>query len=286
VKSISFKSSYNLDVLSFLNVMTSDKYYVSKYQDEYNLFYPLLSEGIKASFKAFLDNAQRSNIAILFTAAVSLLENFNNRDLREVLTAQDEIEMNLIKSQFPPNLKEGIQYLPLFSGLIIQLIQELEDNGFKKFWQENRYPLICNRIKELRDLLGKNMLLFEHLERYKKLQSEEINVYICSYTYHHGTKIFRDSLIVDYTCSDKFMINVIAHELSHPLYVWENVTDSIELLKEKEFITKAYNRQDPQNPYTPIEMFIEENIVEALGTYIAYLVGFEDEPYKYFKVHV
>lgn len=208
MKSIYFKSSYNLDVLKFLNVMTSDEYYVSKYQDEYDRFYPLLSDEIKSGFKGFIGIMKRTNIAVVLTTAVSLIDNFNNRDVKKLLVAQDEIEKNLDNSQFPENLKEGIKHLPLFSGLIIQLIKELEELRFKDFWQENRYPLICHGKKELEDSLKKSTLL-KHVELYKQLQSGEINVYICSFAHPHGTKIFKDSLIVDYIWSDKFIIGML-----------------------------------------------------------------------------
>lgn len=284
MKSICFKSSYNLDILSFLNVMTSDEFYIDKYKDEYNRFYPLLSNEIIFGFNKIIDRIKRTNIAVVLTTAVSLIDNFNSRDIKELLAAQDEIKKNLSNSQFPENLKEGIQHLPLFSGLIIQLIEELEELGFKDFWEEKRAPLICSRIIELQDFFKISVIL-EHVEQYKKLQSAEINVYVCSFAHPHGTKIFRDSLIVDYIWSDNIMINTIAHELLHPPYSFKGVTKSIKQLKEIEFITAAYDNQDSQNSYTPIESFIEENIVEALGVYIAYELGFENKPYKYFKSH-
>ena len=64
MKKILFKSSYNMDVLSFLNIMSSDEYYVDIYRDDYNMFYPLLSNEIKSIYKAFLENINRSNIAV------------------------------------------------------------------------------------------------------------------------------------------------------------------------------------------------------------------------------
>ncbi|MDX1359491.1 MAG: hypothetical protein R3232_11725 [Clostridia bacterium] len=284
MKKISFKSSYNLDVLSFLNIMSADDYYVNFYKDEFEKFYPLLSDGIKSTYKSFLESIGRSNIAVALTTAVSLIENFNDRDVKELLVAQDEIEKNLYDAQYPDILINGIKMLPQFAGLIVQLIQELESNGFREFWTENKYPLVNKRINELDDLFTNNMMS-EQIEKYKQIPSDEVNVYICSFAHPHGTKVYRDSLIVDHIWSDKIIINTFAHELFHPPYILENVTETIGKLKGMDFIKKAYEEQNPQIAYHPMESFIEENIVEALGTYIASIVGFENEPYKYFEKH-
>ena len=284
MKNIKFRSSYNLDISSFLNVMSADEYYVNFYRDEFERFYPLLSDEIKSAYSAFLKSMNRSNIAVALTTGISLIENFNERDIKKLMVAQDEIEKNLYNSQYPPELIGGLEMLPQFTGLIVQLIQELEEHGFKKFWEDNRRPLAQKRIERLEVLFSKNKML-EKIEQYKKIQAEDVNVYVCTYAHPHGTKLFNDSLIIDYKWPDKAIINTFAHELFHPPYKLENVQKTIDLLKEKDFVKKAYDNQDPQIAYSPMEGFIEENIVEALGTFIASSCGFEDEPYKYFQKH-
>ena len=264
--------------------MSADEYYVNFYRDEFEQFYPLLSNEIKSGYTAFLKSINRSNIAVALTTAISLIENFNERDVKKLMVAQDEIEKNLYNAQYPDDLIEGLEMLPQFAGLIIQLIQELEEHGFKKFWEDNRRPLAQKRIERLEVLFSKNKML-EKIEQYKKVQAEDVNVYVCTYAHPHGTKLFNDSLIIDYKWPDKAIINTFAHELFHPPYNLENVQKTIDLLKEKNFVKEAYDNQDPQIAYSPMEGFIEENIVEALGTFIAFSCGFEDEPYKYFQKH-
>jgi len=284
MKNIKFRSSYNLDISSFLNVMSADEYYVNFYRDEFERFYPLLSDEIKSMYSAFLKSINRSNIAVALTTGISLIENFNDRDVKKLIIAQDEIEKNLYKSQFPNDLIEGLEMLPQFAGLIVQLIQELEDNGFRKFWEDKRRPLAQKSIEKLEVLFSENKML-EKIEKYKKIQAEDVTVYVCTYAHPHGTKIFNDSMIIDYKWPEKAIINTFAHELFHPPYKLENVKKAVDILKEKDFVKEAYDNQDPQIAYSPMEGFIEENIVEALGTFIAFSCGFEDEPYKYFQKH-
>ena len=58
--------SYNMDVLSFINVMTSDLFYVKYYQKEYDLFYPLLSSLVKDGMTSLVSNTGVSNVAAIF----------------------------------------------------------------------------------------------------------------------------------------------------------------------------------------------------------------------------
>jgi len=51
------------------------------------------------------------------------------------------------------------------------------------------------------------------------------------------------------------------------------------------WVKEAFDKQDPNSGYNTIEGFIEENIVEALGIYIAVKLGAGIEPFEYLTKH-
>ena len=180
--------------------------------------------------------------------------------------------------------REHIKLLPHISPLIIQLITELEANGFKEYWKKEKLPLIEQRCEEISSLLDRYDIR-DYITRYKELSSDDIVVYLACFANPHGTRLVGNVLLLDMVYSDKVIVNNVAHELFHPPYRYEEATDAISDLASFDFVKKAYDEQNPQFAYNPIEMFIEECIVEALAIHVVNSLGLEDEPYTYFEKH-
>ena len=278
------KDSYNMDLLSFINVMTADEFYVKFYEKEYNLFYPLISDMVKGGINALTASAGRSNIAPFFTTIISSLDDNNNRDVKEMLFLYDDIDTNMQKSPYYDMYKDYIKMLPQLSGLIVQLIKELEDNGFRAYWEKEKLPQIKNRCEEISKLLG-NFDIAEQITKYKDLDAEDITIFVGAFSNPHATRLCGNVMLVDYIYSDKIIVNNVVHELFHPPYKYEEVKDLISRLGKLNFVLDAFKNQNPKFIYDPIEMFIEENIVEALAVYVVFSMGLEDKPFEYFEKH-
>lgn len=277
-------NSYNMDLLSFLNVMTSDEFYLNYYQKEYDIFYPLLSGAVKEGMNALIQSTGRSNIAPFFTTIISSLDNNNNRDPKEMLLEYDAIDKSMRKSPYYSLYSDYIKMLPQISGLIIQMIKELEDNGYREYWEKEKLPLIESRCAEIRSLLDK-MDILEHISKYKTLLEGDIVIYIGAFANPHATRLYGNVLLVDYVFSDNSMMNSVIHELFHPPYKLEDVKELVDELGQKDFVIEAFKNQNPLYAYDPMELFVEENIVEALAVYAVVVLGLEDAPYKYFEKH-
>ncbi|MCK5128984.1 MAG: hypothetical protein KAQ68_03960 [Clostridiales bacterium] len=284
MSNIIIRNSYNMDILSFLNVMTSNLIYTSHYKKEYNHFYPLLSSEIKEGFSWLITKSGRVDVASLFTTIISSLDDYNNRDVKKMLSSHEEIDRNMQNSQHYYIFSEAIKQLPHFSGLIIKLVKELEDSGFKEFWETEKLSLINNRCSIIQELVSKYDVI-KHVTKYKRLPYTDIIIYVCSFAYPHATKLCENALIVDYYTSDKVTIGNIIHELFHPPYSIEIATKVITDIANKKNVITAYQNQNLALAYKPIEAFVEENIVEALGVHILVNICLENEPYEYFETH-
>ena len=281
---INCKSSYNLDVLCFLNALSSDQYYVSRHKEAYDYFYPLLSENMIAKINRMVEWNKSPVFAPAFTLLISAVPSFSDRSIYELLEARSEIEEGISKTPYQFDDNEYEEIFARFSDTVIPLIHELEENGFKNYWNTVKLPIIQNKIFEL-----KPFLIQYNLEaligEFKDFDGDEMDVYICSFANPHGIKLCGNTLLSDAVYSKETILADMTHEVFHPPYVYHEVKEYVDLLAKKDFVIKAFREQNPLSGYPDMEGFIEENIVEALGTYIVYTLGVEKEPYEYFKVH-
>ena len=264
--------------------MTSDQFYVKYYQKEYDRFYPCLSNQVKEGIANLVSMASRSNIAPLFTTVISCLPDNNSKDVKKMLTRYDDIEYYMKSSPYYDLYKDYIKLLPQISGLIIQLIKELEENGFKEYWEKEKLPLINERCKEVSKIL-ETYDIRDYILKYKDLSEDDIIIYISCFSNPHATRLCGNVLLVDLVYTDNFIINDVTHELFHPPYKYETAKDMIDELSNFDFVMKGFKNQNPRFAYQPISMFIEECIVEALAIHVVNSLGLEDNPYEYFKKH-
>lgn len=276
--------NYNYDILSFINVMTSDPFYVKIYQQEYDMFYPLLSTEVKEHITNLVSSTGVSNMAPFFTTIISSIPNNRNLKAQEMLTRYEDISEYMKSFPYYDLYKDHLQLLPQISGIIIQLLDELEQHGFKDYWRKEKYPLIQQRCSEVSGLLN-SYNIRDYITKYKELSSDDIIVYLSCYANPHGTRLFGNVLLLDIVYSDKIIVNNVAHELFHPPYKHDEAQQQISALAQFDFVKQAYINQNPQFAYNPIEMFIEECIVEALAIHVVNTLNLEDKPFEYFKKH-
>lgn len=281
---INLKVSYNLDVLCFLNVLSSNDYYVSRHKEAFDRFYPLLSDTIKDKIESMVKWNGSPVLSPTFTLLISAVPAFSDLSIYYLLEAQSEIKDGISKTPYQFEAGEYDEIFTRFSDTLIPVIHELENNGFKEYWNTVKLPIIQKKISELETYLAENNLE-ELIREFKDIESDEIDVYICSFANPHGIKLCGYTLLSDAVYPKETILANITHEVFHPPYDYSVVKDYVDLLAGKDFVIKAFNEQNPLSGYTTMAGFIEEHIVEALGTYIVYAIGAEKEPYEYFKKH-
>ncbi len=77
--------NFNMDLLNILNVMTADELFTGKHRAAFDRFYPSLSDSTKEGIRGFVNEQGYSLISNSLTLFISSMEDFNWRDLIEML---------------------------------------------------------------------------------------------------------------------------------------------------------------------------------------------------------
>jgi hypothetical protein len=229
-------------------------------------------------------NNGSSMLSPSYTLLVSSLEDFTNRALTEMLASPAEIEERIKLSPYNFTRGELDGFFKDFKTVVIPMLNELEALGFRDFWKETRLPLILKKCGVINGYFEKHNIK-ELIEKYKKFGGDDVTVYLCSFARPHGIKLCGYRLISDFSYRNETILSNVTHELFHPPYDRNEAAAALNALAAKDWVVKAFESQDPHSGYPEMMGFIEENIVEALGIYIAYLLGAEKEPYEYFRRH-
>jgi len=282
------KSNYNFEILSFLNILTSDEYYVQHHREAYNKFYPLISENTKKNITAMTNILHRTNIAFPLNLLLAQINGYENNSIAGSFSKKDEITAIITQLKKTPYIPlEYLEQIDSILGMCLEITDDLERNGFNNYWNQEIKPVVEKICQENQELVSKNEFINIFLQ-YKPLLPNKINIYICAFHRPHGTKLTLsgDAMILsDSFSSQNRTLMVIAHEMFHPPYDIRKAQESIKKLSEIPFVIEAFNNQNDNVKYSQMDYFIEENIVEALGIYVVYMLGIENDPHTYFKNH-
>ncbi|MCL2500671.1 MAG: hypothetical protein FWE90_10105 [Defluviitaleaceae bacterium] len=276
--------SYNMDMLCLLNTLTADSYYTDRHKEVFDAWYPQLSEEIKTKMRELADKQENSMLSPTVTLFVSSLDDFNNRNLAEMLGSFDEIEKSMNKTPYAFDKEEFEEQFSRFKHTIIPLISELEEKGFRQYWEQNWLPKIREKCAEINDRLAA-FNIDEALQPFGDIDNSDCTIYLCAFTDPLGIKLCGNNLLTDIRYSLDIILSNATHEMFHPPYNREQVRDHITALFDNPWVKEAFDNQSPNSGYGTAEGFIEENIVEALGIYLAVKLGADIEPYEYFKNH-
>lgn len=281
---IKFQSNYNMDLLSFLNPLTQDEFYVRHHKEAYDKFHPLLSQQSKENIASLTAMFGRTNITIFFITALSSVPNYATNKVTETLQKKEIILEQCKKS--PYDLTDYLDKIEPMADMGISIIEDLEKNGFYEYWLETQKPVLDERCRELENYFSQYDLV-SIFEEYKPFPKEGVTIFVSKFQHPHGTKLYflDDNIIIANVWTNEFSLTTLFHELYHPPYDKNEVTESIKILSEKPWVIEAHKNQNENCRYHELDGFIEENIVEALGVHVAYRLGIEKEPYKFFEEH-
>ena len=272
---------YNLDLLCFMNTMTANSTFTDPHKESFEKFYPFISDKIKKRV-SFLN---KLNLAGLFgmvgTSIISCLDNYQSRDLIEMLRHKSEIRKKHSRSTnpFPPFLY--FMSFRLVNRMVIPLAKELEAAGFKNFWHTDRLPLLQEKCAELDKYFANCKIgeMDEVLSCFKGIDKVDFTIYICSFARPMGVKLCGNNMIYDYSYEkNDVALETLVHELLHPLVRHKAVQPYVKVLGKKPWVHEGYKNQKLGMTYRPMEMYVEENIVFALGYFIATQLGADLSP--------
>ena len=283
---ITTMSNLNLDMVCFLNVATGDKFYTKVHKKEYKMFYPLLSDDIKEKISKMVAKRETTRLGPSVALLISSLEDYKSRDLVEMLQSHDEIRKKIALSPYyDDDLEKKLpMHFETFTDAVIPFVKELNDIGFVAYWDKVKKPLLDKRCSKLNNSLKKFNILDE-INKLMPFNDADIRMWICAFARPHGIKLCGYDMIADYRYYDKTILSIITHEMFHPPYKLETVTEAVEKLGNIPWVIKAYNEQRPGYEYKPMSGFIEENIVEALGIFVLKKMYKYYNAHRYFKKH-
>jgi len=282
-----FQSSYNYEVISFLNILTSDDFYVHSNKDSYDKFYPLLSSGTKDKINLLVAGMNRTNIAFLFNLLLAHIPEHDNHSVAESFAKKDIIDVIVSEMKQMPYIPAAVfSNIDLLLKSCIEIVLELEVLGFYEYWRLQCKPSVEEKCREYQEFIGAHDFL-DLFTQYKSLPSNDIQIYICRFHRPHSTKLTLsgNAMILSDHYTMETAVMMVAHELFHSPYDNNKALGALKILKAQPWVLKAFDNQNENCRYAQMDYFIEENIVEALGIYIAYSLGVEKNPYEYFRNH-
>ncbi|MCR8645489.1 hypothetical protein NV379_22895 [Paenibacillus sp. N1-5-1-14] len=277
------KTSYSLDALNFLNVLTEDEFYTQRHESNYRHFIQSFSQKNKCLMSEIVRINGGNMLSPFLTLVVSSIPNFDSQEISELF---DSATIHSYFSQ-TSYYKESIweQKEPLFK-LVPEIILELEKIGFKEFWYEHKQPLLLDKIEKITSLVDQHSIFDEINDMLGPTSNiDEIILYLCSYAAPHGIKIVGPRFISDVSYPTEITLSIAIHEMFHPPYRIEQLNERFNDLKVDPKLIDAFDKQKERFGYKTIEGFIEENVVEAMALYICEKIGLEKDPFAYLEKH-
>ena len=278
------RTSYNLDLLNFINILTGGQFYTDRHQGMYERFGEPLTTQIKGNIKRAVEINGSAMLGPILSLVISAVPNFEKRNLVRLFEDTAFLESCLKNYQYY-SAEIWAEKVFLFDTLL-PVIKELESKGFRDYWQEERLPMIKKEQKQLSTFARKFQLNKEiELMLGKGQAPESITVYLCSFAAPHGIKICGPKYISDIAFSMETTLGIAVHEMFHPPYDAKNLERELEQLGNDPLLQHTFKTKDPKYGYPTMTGFIEENVVEAMAIFICHKIGLEHDPLGYFEKH-
>jgi len=227
------------------------------------------------------------NITTPPTVLLAMINGYKEYSIPKAFSKKGEIaavvtmakKMNLVPLQY-------LEQVDSIINMCLAIIDDLEQNGFRDYWEQKIEPLAIKRCKEFQEVPISPLYakLIKQFDPQFKIP-EEIDIYFCPLHKPYGTSLnFAFDIIIQDDMSTDYTLMLIAHEIFHPLCAIDRVgSESIRIIAEKPWVIEGFKNRGDLSPYNEMGYFIEENIVDALGVYVAYKLDFEIDPYQYFR---
>ncbi|MGL4346011.1 MAG: hypothetical protein ACRCTE_12505 [Cellulosilyticaceae bacterium] len=264
------KYDFILDMLCAFNVLTGDAFYTQHHQEVYDQFAPRLTEPALGALEVLKQEFGGSKIGPELCYMLSLEEDFSRKTIKECFENADEIVAKMKR----PELNDKVHHV---CKAVLVLGEELIKLGLHTYWLENALPQIQDKMTVLEAYL-RGYDLYSEITQFVPMSGEDIVLWLCAYAAPHDIKMDGQQYIADMSWSQEDILVAAAHEMLNPPYDKTLVQEELRWLGECEWVDLAFKAQKGQSGEQEKDIFITENIAEALGLYIANKIGIESQP--------
>lgn len=233
------KSSYNLDLLNFLNILSENGFYVNFHEEAYEKFKGKISEKSETNLRKIIELNEGTMIGPVLALAVSSVSNFECMDLYEICKRPNLIYKSFFKYndyflEFDWNRKKEI------FNLLMPIIRDVELAGFWKYWLYEKLPEIKEKRKEVVKYSFKYDLQNEiELMLGKKNKIDEVTIYLGAFAVPHGMKLCGTKYAADISWNESTILGAVVHEMFHPPYNRNEFYKDICELKQDKLINRG-----------------------------------------------
>ncbi len=282
------ESSFVLDTVCFLNVLTGDEFYVGYYKDEYKRFEPRLTPAARAALanlKRKIKDENKNIISAFLALYFSATADRNLGDMLKTLKNSEKMKSNLRKTDFYSD-KGWALYESVKDDLrtVFLFLKKIE---FEKYWRQNILPKIERKIAEIRKDLPKYDVIGE-VEKLLgfRLASNGLTVFILNYSQPHGIRVTGMRFLTDAAYPFGIVLRNAVHEPMHPPFKLASdreLKETLDTLRADAFLMDKVNNHNPSFGYNSFEGFIQEDCVQALEQIISEKFGAAVEARKRWK---
>ncbi len=277
------RPSFKYDVLTFLNVLTGDPFYVHYYPGEYERFEPRLAPeallalaGIKRKIKDDDGGIVSAFLTLYFSASAA--ETLD--EMLAVVRDSERMRETLRGTEYYS--EEGWALYESVRPELETVFELLLAIDFPDDWRNRILPGIEKRIEEIEVRLPEfNVIKAVESHLGWPLSSGEITVYMLYYSQPHGIKITGSRFLTDEAWPFSIVIRNAVHEMMHPPYDLRTdpeLSAAIGRWKGDGFLMEKVEHHDPSFGYNSFEAFVEEDVVQALDQIISERLGIANDP--------
>ncbi len=277
--------SYGLDVANFLNLLTGDPFYVSRHPEAHAAWAPRLSETAREGIRAAVELKGGSMLGPYLAYLSSAVPGFDQMDLDALLREPAERF-----AAWPIYSAENWALARQVSDALLPVVDELEELGFRSWWEEERLPLVREAGRSLEAYLDGLTLdlggaVREMLGADPAGDGGPVTVYICSFARPHGMRITGKRFITDMTYPHESTLRIAIHEMFHPPYRLDEVEEEAQALIDDPLFQESFRTKNPSFGYSTETSFLEENVVEAMELHVSRRAGLIADPLAYLREH-
>jgi hypothetical protein len=216
---------------------------------------------------------------------LSIIPQFDKAPVIDLMLDQEGFRAALEENE--PRLLPQKDQLELLFQVLAPVIQELELLGFREYWLTELLPTIEGRLDEFEDTFHRSDLIKDIHDLFPiENLPEEIHVFLCALNAKHGVRLTKHSSMVDISFSDQKIIDFSLHEVIQSAVVNMGIPVHLQPLLNDPFLRLAFEKSKAMTGFENIELYIQENIVEACLVYLLFKNGYQPDPYGYFQSHL
>ena len=281
---ILFHRSYNLDLLNLLNIVGVGSPYKSLYPQIFSEFGQPLSLESREILQQVSAALGSTLISPPIAFVLSIIPQFDKALLLDLLLDQEGFLAALEQNE--PRLLPQKDQLFLLFQVLAPVIQEIELLGFRENWLSEFLPIIEERVDQLDDTLYR-LNFIEGINHFFKQENlpEEVHIFLSAFNAQYGVRLTSHSSMVDISFSDLKILDFSLHEVIRSAVSTLEIPKLLQPLAEDPFIRLAFEKSKSVTAIEKIEIYVQENIVEACKAYLFYKHGFMPDPYGYLQTH-